>query len=442
MKFTIALSGLLTALLASVQSHAQNAPAPPAFSVVYAFTGGADGEIIEGQEDLAVDRKGNIYGTGFGPIQNPDCFSIGCGIVFKIDPKGKESTLHSFAGPPDGNNPLAGVSSDNWGNVYGTTEGGGNNAVANELGGFGTVFKIEPDGHESVLYSFTNPPDGGEPNFGEGLILGKNGDVYGTTDGGGIQSPCLGCGTVFKVTPDGRETVLYRFLGGTADGWEPTGNLAQDEEGNLYGVTTYGGTYNQGTIYKVDPRGNETILYNFTGGFDGWAAQGLIRDCDGTLYGVAKFGGSAPSYSGYGVAFKLDPKGAFSVLHTFTNGSDGGNPIGQLVRIGTDLYGATYSGGDQTDINCGGEGCGVAYKLDSKGNETVLYTFTGFGDGDNPISGLVQDWEGNLYGLTSFGGDLASPSPICAGFGCGVVYKLSPAHKHWDNNAEVGTGKQ
>ena len=443
MKFTIAFSGLLAALMAPVQSPAQDTPKPPTFSVVYTFTGGSDGLIVEEGEELALDRDGNIYGAGFGTMLNPDyCLALGCGIVFKIDRRGKETILHEFTGAPDGSNSLAGVTLDNWGNVYGMTETGGTGTPSFPYG-YGTVFKIDPAGNESILHSFTSVPDGAAPQFFESLTLGKNGDLYGTTYGGGVSGACpdSSCGTVFKVTPDGGETVLYRFLGPQADGSAPIGPLAQDEDGNLYGATNSGGAYNGGTIFKLDPRGKETVLYNFTGGADGWAPYGVIRDCDGTLYGVTFGGGSGFTYSGYGVAFKLDSKGNFSVLHTFTNGADGGLPTGQLLRIGTDLYGATLTGGDLTDINCAGYGgCGVVYKLDSAGNETVLYTFTGFADGDNPSGGLVQDREGNLYGLTQFGGDLASPASLCEGYGCGVVYKLSPAHNDQDSKSEFAGG--
>jgi uncharacterized repeat protein (TIGR03803 family) len=125
------------------------------------------------------------------------------------------------------------------------------------------------------------------------------------------------------------------------------------------------------------------------------------------------------------VVFKLDPKGKFSVLYTFTGGADGAIPIGTPLRIGSDLFGTASAGGNETAALCGSYGCGVVFRLDTQGNETVLYTFSGYADGDGPNQGLVADAEGNLYGATVYGGDIASPSPACFGYGCGVVFKLT-----------------
>jgi uncharacterized repeat protein (TIGR03803 family) len=415
---------LFTALAIPVSSPAQEAPKPPNFSIVYTFTGEADGSALP-EEQLALDREGNLYGTGFGgDLTNPDCGNLGCGVVFKIDRKGNESILHTFTGTPDGYGPNAGVTVDDWANVYGTTVGGGSN------GGSGTVFRIDRDGNETILHSFTGSPDGHGFYDGEGLTLGPNHDIYGTTVFGGTGSGCIaGCGTVFKLDRADRETIVYNFnfvAAGLGHAPLPQWNLALDDDGNLYGGTYWGGAYGSGYIFKVDHSGNETVLYSFTGGSDGGAPQGVIRDCDGTLYGVTALGGNGQGILGSGVVFSLDRKGTFTVLHTFSGGADGGGPDGQLLLDRGDLYGTTYYGGNLAAVNCPGYGCGVVYKLNPAGEETVLYNFTGLADGSGPAGGLVQDAEGNLYGVTSSGGDLASS--FCHGLGCGVVYKLSPPH--------------
>lgn len=431
MKLLSALAVLLAALMVPVQSPAQDALKPPALSVLYAFTGGADGQIPTVYEQLALDREGNLYGVATGGTPPNDACSYGCGLVFKIDRRGKESTLHAFTtAPPDGLVPFAGVTVDSWGNIYGTTAEGGTSQL-----GAGTIFKINREGEESIAHDFKGEPNGGNPSFAEGLTLGSNGDLYGTTQGGGTGTACPGgCGTVFKLDRNGKETVLYSFNDSVPGGPDPFGDLALDEEGNLYGTTSAGGAYGTesgpgwGTIFKVDPDGHKTVLYNFTGGVDGAFPRGVILGSKGTLYGVTQQGGNAPGFTGNGVVFKLDREGKYSVLYTFTGGADGGQPIGQLLLIGNDLYGTTFEGGDLLDTNCASYGgCGVVYKLVPNGKETVLYTFTGFADGDNPIGGLIRDAAGNLFGITEFGGDLASQNPLCGGFGCGVVYMLSPA---------------
>jgi uncharacterized repeat protein (TIGR03803 family) len=213
----------------------------------------------------------------------------------------------------------------------------------------------------------------------------------------------------------GKETVLYSFTGG-ADGNGPQTSLIRDEQGNLYGTTLFGGASGQGVVFKLDLTGKETVLYSFTGGADGAQPEGLIRDTGGTLYSVASDGGAF----GDGVVFKLDPHRNFTVLYTFTGGTDGGVPYGTPLLFGGDLYGTTFFGGSTA---CGGF-CGVVYKLDATGKETVLYSFTG-ADGINPYAGLLPDAEGNFYGTTGYGGDLASPAAPCYGIGCGVVFKLT-----------------
>lgn len=199
---------------------------------------------------LIFDDHGNLYGT------TVNGGATGDGTVFKITPTGAVTVLHSFIGA-DGQFPLGTLVQDKSGNFYGVTEGGG-------IFGLGTVFKIDASGEETVLYNFSGVPDGNFP-FG-GLVVDAQGDLYGSTaDGGHVTASCSGgCGTVFKLTPAGKETILYNFCSqaNCTDGYHPTGNLTFDAQGNLYGATLYGGTgqchigstiTGCGTIFKVTP---------------------------------------------------------------------------------------------------------------------------------------------------------------------------------------------
>jgi uncharacterized repeat protein (TIGR03803 family) len=207
------------------------------------------------------------------------------------------TTLHSFGQGSDGRSPVAGLIFDASGNLYGTTLGGG----ANEKG---TVFKLSPSGSETVLYSFTGGSDGGAPYAG--LIFDSSGNLYGTTSDGGNPADCdsSGCGTVFKLTPSGSETVLHSFTGGS-DGGDPYAGLIFDASGNVYGTTESG--FSSGTVFKVTPSGSETVLHKFAGGSDGGnPGAGLIADASGNLYGTTGDGGA----DGYGTVFKVTPSGS------------------------------------------------------------------------------------------------------------------------------------
>ena len=248
------------------------------------------------------------------------------GTVFQVSSLGAESLLHSFAGPQqDGQRPVAALIRDSAGNLYGTTEGGGTT-------GSGTVFKLDTVGNLTILHSFRSTPDGAGPMAS---LLLEHGILYGTTFGGGKTNG----GTVFKVNvKTGRETVLYNFTGG-ADGDSPYAGVITDGNGNLYG-TTGGGGIGAGVVYKLNIAARqETVLYSFTGGVDGLApTSALVRDSQGNLYGTTSSGGA-------GTVFKLDTAGNLTTLHTFS-GSDGANPYAGLVRDSKgNLYGAAFYGG-------------------------------------------------------------------------------------------------
>jgi uncharacterized repeat protein (TIGR03803 family) len=280
------------------------------------------------------------------------------------------------------------------------------------------VYKVDPTGQETVLHSFTGGADGAYVYAG--VIRDSAGNLYGTTWNGGAAN----AGVVFRVDAADQETVLYNFRGG-GDGTNPYAGLTAGPNGALYGTTVYGGTAGSGTVFELIPPAipggawTETVLYNFTAGIDGaepWA--GVIRDPAGNLYGTTSGGGAfgacaSFTSSGCGVVFKLNTAGNYRVLYRFTGYPDGASPAAGVIRDSTgNLYGTTPQGGAAV---CSG-GCGVVFKLDTAGSETVLYTFTG-SNGVSPAAGVIRDSAGNLYGTAGGGG--AS--------GYGVVFKVDTA---------------
>jgi uncharacterized repeat protein (TIGR03803 family) len=258
----------------------------------------------------------------------------------------------------------------------------------------------------SVLVRFSGP-NGSAPNAG---VIRAAGNFYGTTTGGGDTSQCngFGCGTVFRLNRTG-ETVLYSFSGGS-DGSNPIAGVIGDSAGNLYGTTSSGGA-GFGVVFKLDATGAESVLHTFTGTDGGFPHTGVILDSAGNLYGTSSFGGAFHA----GLVYKLDSSNSFSILYSFMGGIDGFNPQAGLVRdLVGNLYGTTTFGGTG--------GHGVVFRLDTNGNRTVLYNFTGGTDGGNPYAGLTFDKAGNLYGTTQGGGDLSNSA-----YGYGVVYRLSTA---------------
>jgi uncharacterized repeat protein (TIGR03803 family) len=274
------------------------------------------------------------------------------------------------------------------------------------------VFKLAPDGTETVLYTFAGEANGYNPI---GLAKDTTGNLYGTsffTGNGGC------CGLVFKVAPDGTETTFYAFRGGSDAGY-PEARVIADSAGNLYGTTAGGGgtgcNGGCGTIFKLAPDGTETILYAFSGGADGYDPEAPLKmDDAGNLYGTANGGGA----NGLGVVFKLTPSGVESVLHSFAGGSDGEGTFfnGPYLDSAGNVYGATTYGGG---TGCGGNGCGTIYELAPDGTETILHAFSGGTDGGYPASDLIADKAGTLYGTAEIGGKTEDGC-------CGTVFKLTP----------------
>lgn len=356
---------------------------------------------------LTRDAAGNFYGTAqFGGINN-------LGTVFKISPDGRATVIHNFKGGADGATPVAGVILDAAGNIYGTTTQGGAKSACSS--GCGVVFKVDPVGNESVLYSFSGGADGSDPIGG--VVLDSAGDLYGTASGGGIQR----CGVVYQLSAAGVQTVLHSFSGfRNMDGCSPRAGVIRDSDGNLYGTTYWGGSHGDpgaGTVYKLDSSNQETVLYSFiepTGGESGgFPTAGVIRDADGNLYGTTSEGG-LNGY--YGVVFKLDNANQYTVLHHFSGG-DGFQPNGLIRDAAGNLYGTTRNGG--------GSNAGVVFKINPAGERIILYEFTGGADGGEPLAGVTADSNGNIFGAASSGGRSSVVNTLTVGLG--VVYKLDSA---------------
>ena len=273
------------------------------------------------------------------------------------------------------------------GNFYGTTEEGGSSA--NCVLGCGTVFKMTPQGTLTTLHMF-NDNDGAFPEAG--LVQGTDGNFYGTTSQGGTGTCGGGCGTVFKMTLQGTLTMLYSF-GGHFDGILPIGGLVQAADGNFYGTTAGGGVNGDGTVFKITPGGTLTTLHTFNGA-DGSSPNGsLVQGADSNFYGTAEYGGLGGCTGGCGTVFKITPAGVLTMLHLF-NGNDGSNPYfaGLVQGIDGNFYGTTYGGGVH--------GWGSVFKITPGGTLTTLYNFNRT-DGGFLASGLVRGSDGSFYGTTS-----------------------------------------
>jgi uncharacterized repeat protein (TIGR03803 family) len=334
----------------------------------------------------------------------------------------------------------------------------------------------------TTLFTFGNA-DGGTPLAG--LVQGTDGNLYGTTAGGGVNSSgiCAGyggdCGTVFRITAAGALTTLYNFCAQTncTDGAAPNAALVQASDGNFYGTTLYGGGNKNcgygscGTAFRMTPGGELTTLYSFcsqTTGLpagecsDGFFPQGLVQATDGNFYGMTMGGGFyGESWYGGGTIFRITPAGALTTLYDFCSQpgcTDGNDPSGGLVQA-TDgnLYGTTWDGG--------ANGVGTVFMITPGGTLTTLHSFDG-SDGDYPSSGVVQGTDGNFYGttargdtifkmtpwgkLTTLGGACcylysglvrasdgnfygttyvggANNNPDCQGNGCGSLFEITPA---------------
>ena len=355
---------------------------------LYSFGGQPDGE--QPRAGLVQGTNGNFYGTTYnGGTSN-------LGSVFRLTPGGSYSNLYSFGSQTnDGAHPSAGLVKGSDGYLYGTTVNGGTNS-------FGTVFRLGLSGSYSNLYSFQGPPNDGDGPAG-GLTRGNDGNFYGVTMGGGTNSS----GTVFRFSTNGTETMLYSFAGSTNDGSEPVAPLVLGSDGNFYGTTFFGGITNVasigfvnplglGTVFRISPGGSYQLLYLFGSTVpDGFWPGQLVQASDGNFYGVAFEGGT---FTNHGAVFRITPGGSESLFYSFgSQTNDASTPSSLMIGSDGNFYGTSTKGGTN-DI-------GAVFRISPGGSETVLYSFGSQpNDGNEPLGWLVQANGGNLYGTTLNGG--------------------------------------
>jgi uncharacterized repeat protein (TIGR03803 family) len=345
---------------------------------------------------LVQGADGNLYGTTSSKGGHSK------GTVFQITPSGTLTTIYSFCAKSkcsDGSTPYGGLVLGNDGNFYGTTFAGG-------FKGYGSVYKITPHGILTTLHNFTLT-DGANPY--DSLLLASDGNFYGTTESGGAHL----LGTVFKITPSGIFTKLHSFNDST-DGSDPEGALIQAEDGNLYGTTYNGGSSGgYGTVFKITTSGTLTTLHTFNDETDGRAiVSGLVEGLDGNFYGTATLGGA----NGYGTVYQMTPSGTFTNLHNFAT-SEGASP--NLLLLGSD--GNFYS----TTITSNG-GNGMFFEITSSGVFTEVYNPTG-STGSLPFDGPAQATNGTFYGTTQVGGTNKDGTVFSLSTGLGPFVANVPA---------------
>jgi uncharacterized repeat protein (TIGR03803 family) len=362
--------------------------------------------------------RGNLVlaadGNFYGASYSGGASSVGA--VFKMAPDGTVTTLHSFAGATtEGSNPYAGLLIGADGNFYGTTYFGGAKQG-------GSVYKVAPDGTYTQLASFDSDKKG--PYFPyAGLVQTADGTFYGTTLRGGASDK----GAVFKMDAAGTLTVIHEFNGTEAG--NPEGTLVVGPDGSLYGTTLQGGSADRGTVYKITTGGTVTTLYSFAalGAFNaaGVATNpdganpraGLTLGSDGNFYGTAYQGGSL----GFGTVFRMTPAGAITTLHTFAGApTDGAYPLAGVTRAadGT-LYGTTEKGGSA--------GQGSAWMITPAGQYRVLHAFTGtLTDGGVLYTTLIP-LDGFLYGVSYSDSSLAAGTAFKLDLGAGGVLPVQLA---------------
>src|ERR1035437_1705394 len=433
-KYFLTATVILTAWLAAPQARAG-----VAFTnlVFFTYTNapnyGWNFEIYLGHASaLAQGNDGNFYGTTFGGGDVPGYAGGGDGTVFKMTPGGAFTSLYSFGsvgdwnGNPggDGRGPEGNLTKGADGNLYGTTVFGGNLSGVSE----GTIFEITTNGIFNIIYSFGhnmagNPQfnfaytntDGGSPTAG--VVQDSAGNFYGTTTslGSGDQ------GTIYQLTSGGTLNTLFMFPYDTnaafsVDGGHPSSELTEGPDGNFYGTTYWGGTNNNGTIFRITTNGTFTPLYSFSS-IARATSTPLLLGKDGNFYGTAQGGNSG---NGSGIIFQFTTNGVFTVLHTFF--FDGGTS-GLIQGSDGNFYGTTSQGGPY-DFPYGG---GTIFQMTTNGTLTTLYSFSG-PDGQEPDGGLVEGKDGNLYGTTSYGGpNWNSASPVNSGYGTIFRITVPPA---------------
>ena len=395
-------------LVLATQVHAQT------LTVLHNFTGGADGSYSIG--GFTMDRAGNLYGSAEGG-GSQNCAG-GCGVIFKLTHKGSGWTfdpLYEFLGAPTGETPYAPPTFGPDGALYGTTVSGG-------LAGGGTVFRLAPSPNacktalcpwiETLPYQFTGGKDGAFPV--SAVAFDQAGNLYATTAGDGGGNCYGGCGTIYELKPSNggwSGAVVHTFQGPPKDGAGPN-SMIFDDAGDILGTTLAGGAYDEGTIFELIPSGSgwtEKVLYSFQHAGDGSQPDGaMISDEVGNLYGTT----SDSEWNTGGTVFEMSPANGGWTLATIYNFSGNGGPRASLtLDAAGDLYGTTYADGAY--------GHGSVFKL-TPGTGGWAYTslcdFKGDRDGQNPVSNVVFDSVGNLYGTTYRGGQYYQ----------GMVFEITP----------------
>ena len=439
-------TALAFALVGAVMMVAIPAVQAQTFSVIHNFTNGPDGGTPS--TGMTIDRAGNLYGTtasgGGGGCQD------GCGIVFKLAQRGSGwvlTPLYGFQGDHDGARPCSRITIGSDGTLYGTTsQGGGTQCPAgpgcypNGNGGCGTVFNLAPPAHasgsvlgtwnETVLYRFTGESDGAYPQ-GD-IAFDANGNLDGvTTEGGTFGQDCGtqlgdGCGTLYQLTRSGSgwtENVLHSFQP-TNDGAGPYGGVVLDAAGSIY-VTTFGDSFGErpgvscgGTVIQFTQSGGNwqsTLLHLFGQQLDGCEPfGGMIFDPSGNLYGATpaiEEGGPVGSGEVYELSYSPSNGWQYSILFEFPNDGYEGPVSTLLMDSAGNLYGTTRSYGLHR--------YGEVFELARNGGGWTyidLHDFTGGADGGYPYGSLVQDSAGNVYGTAETGG----------AYNHGVIFALTP----------------
>ncbi len=424
-----AAAGLALVMVFALAADAAEAAQAQTYQVIHNFIGGVDGS--EPTYGLTIDAAGNLYGTTFDG-------DAGTGNAYRLSYKGSGwqlTPLYVFAINGNGVIPYSTLVIGRDGKLYGTTGFGGiGSCMAYGHSGCGTVFSLQIPvtlchtaycpWTEMPLYKFSGGADGSNP-YGATLVFDSAGNLYGTTYGGGGGSCPAGCGVVFKLTPSGggwTQSVIYTFTG-AGDGASPWAGVTLDQAGNLYGTTSVGGAYGNGTVYELSPSGSgytQKTLHSFQLTPDGGNPySGLIFDRSGNLYGATQYGGSGRG----GTVFEMSPSGGswnYAVLYSF-NGSGGGlakGPVGNLVFDSAgNIYGSTAGDGAYR--------FGAVFKLTNTGSGwtyTSLHDFTNGLDGGSPRSNIVFDAAGNMYGTASTGG---TGNPITCVGNCGVIWQIT-----------------
>jgi len=390
---------LLASALILVSAAAQAA----SLTVLHQFSG-SDGE--DPQTALTLGADGRLYGTTLAGGQ------FGLGTVFAFDAStGNLVTLHHFAND-EGAEPLGQLVQASDGNFYGTTRRGGDDNI-NCVGGCGTIYRISSSGKFKTLH-FMRVLEG--TTLQGGLIEATNGILYGIA----TQGATTGCGTVYAFSRADSSLKVVHTFNCTSDGRFPYGRLVQATNGFLYGTTSSGATAEEGTVYRVKPKGSRfTTLAEFAG-FNGGCQpkSGLIQASNGDLYGAAEDCGNY----GSGALYAITPRGAFRAIYNFDHDGyarDGKNPTAEVLQAPDGkLYGTAPIGGLPVEDP---DRSGTVFRINLKGTKFRLpHTFMQAPDGSRPSTGLTVGPDGNLYGVTPVGGSADWP-------GKGILYRLNIA---------------